>query len=246
MLHVLRCKELAMLEVHHPARLCGGYGQCGLHAEVCRDLQHIHDLGSFSGLLGIMDIRQHRKAELLLDLRQCLDALREARAVVVLRAAAVVLLEARLEDDLHAQPGGDLPEPLRRLHHDGLLFDDAGTCDQEQLIGATLDVADRNEMLRRHLSFQANLRGERVPEPDRGGPMLLPCSRPRHRCGRRAAVWTAGAHGRPSGHSARSRTRTSFLPKSIASESTNPSTSMPSSSVGERVRFHTSKMWKSP
>src|SRR5690554_6408099 len=89
-----------------------------------------------------MDIGEDRQLELPLDLLEQPQAFFESGTLVVVERAAVVLRERRLEDQRHAEVLGDAFQSLGGPHHQRLGFDDAGPADQEQLIGAAVDVAD--------------------------------------------------------------------------------------------------------
>ena len=142
--HVVGRDELAVLDVHDGAGLRRGDDELRLHAEVCRDLDDVDDLGRRRRLIRVVDVGEDRQLELALHLLEQLEALLEARALVEVERATVVLRERRLEDHRDAEVRRDLLRALRGAHHQRLGLDNAGPGDQEQLIGAAVDVADHD------------------------------------------------------------------------------------------------------
>src|SRR5690606_35020327 len=142
LVHVVRRDELSVLDVDHGPGLSGRHDELGLHAEIRRDLQDIDDLGGRRGLRRVVDVGQDRQLELPLDLLEQLQPFLEARTLVVVERAAVVLLERRLEDQRHAEILGDPFQSLGGAHHQRLGFDDARSADQKQSIGPAVDIAD--------------------------------------------------------------------------------------------------------
>ena len=63
--HVPRREELALLDVDDTAGLGRGHEEIGLTAQERRDLQHVDGFGDPRALRGLMDIGEHRHAELL-------------------------------------------------------------------------------------------------------------------------------------------------------------------------------------
>ena len=97
--HVFGGEELAVLEVDDSARFSGLNHQSRLHAEVGGNLENVHHIGHGRNLVGIMNVREEREAKLLLDFLKNFEAFVHTRPHVVVHAAAVVLLEARLVND---------------------------------------------------------------------------------------------------------------------------------------------------
>ena len=136
--HVVRCKELTVFQVHHragPGRL--GH-QCGLHAQVGGDLDHVAYFGGCLHLARVMHVGEQGEAEFLLHLLQHLQSFVQSGTHVELHAAAVVLHEAALVDHGHLRPLAHFAQFLGGAHHDALLLDHARTTDQEQLVAAAL------------------------------------------------------------------------------------------------------------
>src|SRR5690606_14928865 len=73
-----------------------------------------------------------RHADLALDLGQHLQALLQAWAAETAGAGAISLVEAGLEDEVHAQPRSDLLQPAGGVQLQLQRFDHAGAGDQEQ------------------------------------------------------------------------------------------------------------------
>ncbi len=140
--HVVRCKELPVLQVDHGTGLRGLGHQRGLHAEVGRDLQYIAYLSGGFHLAGIVDVREQRESEFLLHPLQHLKPLVQAWPHVELHAAAVVLHEAALVDHGHLGALAHLTELFRGAHHDALVLDHTRAGNEEQLIGTAINVAD--------------------------------------------------------------------------------------------------------
>src|SRR5690606_35106780 len=101
--HVPRRQKLALLDIHDTSRLGGSNQQIGLAAEKCRDLQDIDHRSNCGALLFSVDIRQHRKAELLLEIRKNFHCLFEADSTLSLQGCAIGLVEAGLVDKTDAE-----------------------------------------------------------------------------------------------------------------------------------------------
>ncbi len=128
--HVLRRKELAMFDVDHSP--CPGcfYDQRGLHAEICRDLDHIADFCGRRSLAGVMDIGQERKAEILLDPLQHFQPFIKTGPHVKIDVAAIILGEAALASR-EGSTSRFTFERFRCTQHHALLLDHARTAYEE-------------------------------------------------------------------------------------------------------------------
>ena len=142
--HVLGRQELAVLDVDDGARFGRRDDELRLHAQVRGNLDDVANLTGRRRLIRIVDVREDRQIELLLDLLEHAKAGLEPGTLVVLERAAVVLRERRLEDQRNAEALRDAFEPLGGTHHQRLFLDDARPGDQKQLIGAAIDVADED------------------------------------------------------------------------------------------------------
>jgi hypothetical protein len=91
--HFRRRKELPLLDVHYFAGLGCGDQQIGLPAKERGDLQDIDNLARFRRLLVRMDIGEHGKAQLILDLLQNRQPLLDAGATIGLDRRPVRFVE---------------------------------------------------------------------------------------------------------------------------------------------------------
>ena len=78
--HVERGEELALLEVHDPARARRGDDQIRLPDEERRDLEDVGDLGGARRLPRFVDVGQDRHARRLADAREDAQPFVDARA----------------------------------------------------------------------------------------------------------------------------------------------------------------------
>ena len=98
---------------------------------------HVDDFGRRRRLIRVVDVGEDRQLELALHLLEQLEPFVEARSLVEVERAAVVLRERRLEDHRDAEVRRDLLQALRRAHHQRLRLDDArarrsGTADRSR------------------------------------------------------------------------------------------------------------------
>src|SRR5690606_22955025 len=93
MVHAFRSVELAVFDVDHAAGCRGGDHKIRMHTEVCRNLKNVYGISRCTGLVRIMDVGQHREAELLANASQQFYALVQTRDDIIMQAAAVVFLE---------------------------------------------------------------------------------------------------------------------------------------------------------
>ena len=107
--------------------------EIGLPAQECRRLQHIDYFRHGADVVLVVDVRQQRQAELALYLGEDFQSLVHAQAAKRFARTAVCLVVGRLEDERHAEPGGDLLEPagrfdlqFQRLHHAGPRYQEEG------------------------------------------------------------------------------------------------------------------------
>ena len=139
-LHVPGREELALLHIDRLAGLGGCDQKIGLAAQEGRDLDHVHRLGGQRGLLGGVDIGQHRQAGGVADLledRQRGFQTHPARALV---RGAVRLVVGGLVDQSDIEPVGDLAQLLGDFQPVFPAFQLAGTRDQgEPAVIADLD-----------------------------------------------------------------------------------------------------------
>jgi hypothetical protein len=139
--HVFRGDELRLLDVDDPAvprgRLGGRLHQVGLPREERRDLDDLADGGGRCGLGGFVDVGRHRQPRFFADAGKDLQALLQPRPAEAMDARAVRLVEARLEDERHVEPGRRLGQPPGRVEHELLALDDARSGDKQQRLAAT-------------------------------------------------------------------------------------------------------------
>ena len=88
--------------------------EIGLAREECGGLKHVDDLGDRRDLRDVVNVGQNRNVELGADLFQDAETFVHAGSAIALVAAAIGLVEARLEDEVDAKAVGDALEPLRR------------------------------------------------------------------------------------------------------------------------------------
>src|SRR3954471_10531423 len=106
--------------------------EVGLPGEEGRRLKHVDDRGHRRDLRDVVDVSEDRNIQRVLHLLEHAKALVHARSAEAFVAAAVGLVEARLEDEVDAEPTGDVLEALRRAQLKVLAFNHAGAGDQKQ------------------------------------------------------------------------------------------------------------------
>ncbi len=131
-LHVPRRQELALLDVDRLAGIADVADEVGLPHQEGRGLQDVDDRGDFVQRGVFVDVGQDRHADLLLDLCQDLQALFQAGAAEAVAGGAVGLVEAGLEDEVHAQLAGDLLQATGHVQLQLHRLDHAWAGDQEQ------------------------------------------------------------------------------------------------------------------
>ena len=140
--HVFGREELAVLEVDDSACFSRLNHQGRLHAEVGGNLENVHDVRHGSDLVGVVNVREQREAELLLYFLKDFEAFVHAGPHVVVDATAVILLKARLVDDAGEGEGLlDFREFFRDFEHGVTRFNHAGAADEEELVASEGDGA---------------------------------------------------------------------------------------------------------
>ena len=130
--HLLRGHELALLHVHRPPGPPAGDEQVGLPGEERGDLEDVDDLRRDGRLLGLVDVGQHRHAELVLHPLEDDQPVGQPRPAEAGVARAVGLVEAGLEDVRQPELVADaFHVPRDRQAQVGRL-DHAGAGDDEQ------------------------------------------------------------------------------------------------------------------
>src|SRR5690606_4207624 len=123
---------LPLLQVDRlPAARDGG-DEVRLPAEQRRSLQNVDDLRDLVERRVLVDVGQHRNADLALDPLEDPQPCGEPRPAEAVDRRAVRLVERRLEDERHPEPAGNRREPLGRMQHERLAFDHARTGDDEK------------------------------------------------------------------------------------------------------------------
>ena len=132
--HVLRCHELAFLDVERLARLGGSYHQIGLSAQESRNLQHVRHLRDTDGLIRIMYVREDRDAEILFDPFQNPQTIFQARSRVRIDFETICLAVRTLEYEGYSLTRGDLLYVLAGFQNKLLRFDHAGARYESQRV----------------------------------------------------------------------------------------------------------------
>ena len=135
--HVVRCQELALLDIDRLARLRTGADEVGLAAQEGRRLQHIHHGGHGLDLVDLVDVGEDRHADFLLDLGQDLQTLLHAQATERGTRRTVGLVEGRLVDERDTQFRRDLLQGTGGVERHLLGLDHAGAGDQEERVFQT-------------------------------------------------------------------------------------------------------------
>ena len=130
--HVVRRHELRLLDVHRLAAGRDRMDEIGLAGEEGGRLQHVDDLGDRPDLRDVVDVGQHRHADLVAHLGEDLQALVHARPAEARARRAIGLVEARLEDERHPDGRGQLLQSSGGLDREFTRFDRTGSGDQEQ------------------------------------------------------------------------------------------------------------------
>src|SRR6185436_16384362 len=110
-----------------------------LAAEERRDLEHVDDFRGALDLRDVVDVREHRYADVTPNDVENAEALLEPRPAKRGDRRTVRLVERRLEAIGHAGVGGDSCDALRHRARVPLAFDDARTGDEEELGAAGSD-----------------------------------------------------------------------------------------------------------
>ena len=111
--------------------------EIGLAREECGRLEHVYDLGRERDLGDVVDVGEDRHADRLADLLKDSQPFVDAGPAIALVAAAIGLVEARLEDEVHAEAPGDFLQLLGCPQLQFLALDDAWAGDQEQRLVET-------------------------------------------------------------------------------------------------------------
>ena len=106
--HIVRREELPLLHVDDRPRLCRRVQQIGLAREKGGDLEDVHNLRRRLRLTRLMNIGHNGNSELLLDLPQHLEPLREPRPAKAVIRRAICLVKGGLEHVGDAEPIRDL------------------------------------------------------------------------------------------------------------------------------------------
>ncbi len=130
--HVLRRKELPLLDVDRLAGARDGLDEIGLPAQEGGRLQHVHDRRHFRHMVGFVHIGQHRDAYLALHFGQDAQAFGHPGSAKRCARTAIRLVVGGLEDERDADRGADLLQLACDVDLELAGFDDAGTGDQEQ------------------------------------------------------------------------------------------------------------------
>ncbi len=131
-LHVPRRQKLALLDVHDASSLCRSDQQIGLTAEERRNLQDINHGSNFGTLLFRMDIGQHWKTELFLEIGEDFHCLFETDTALGLQGGTIGLVEARLVDQANPELVGHFLETASHIESVFTRFHLARACDQSK------------------------------------------------------------------------------------------------------------------
>ena len=153
-LHFGRRQELALLDVDRSSRCGDDVYEIGLAAEKRRGLQHVDGRRYFRDVVLVVDVGQHRHADLLLHLCEDLQPLVHPEAAVRLSGAAVGLVVGRFVDERHIELFADLLQRGRSIERHLARFDHARTGDEEQgLVEADFEAAKLHALKPRSRSW---------------------------------------------------------------------------------------------
>ena len=130
--HVPGREELALLEVDRLALRGDALDEVGLATQEGGRLQHVDHRGDLVERRVLVDVGQHRHADLLAHRREHPQARLDAGAAQAFVRRAVGLVERRLEHERHTTRGGQLVQAAGDVDAELLALDDAGTGDDEQ------------------------------------------------------------------------------------------------------------------
>jgi hypothetical protein len=148
--HLPRREELAFLQIDGLAEARDGDDEVRLPAEQRRRLQHVDDRSHLVERRVLVDIRQHRDAELGANSLEDAQTAVEAESAEACRGAAIRLVERRFEDERNAKLRGDRFQALGRAHDERLALDDARAGDQKKRsIRADLDTREPHALATR-------------------------------------------------------------------------------------------------
>ena len=125
---IVRRNELALLDIHDPARAPGRDQQIGLAAKKRRDLQNVGGLGGGFRLRWLVNVGQHRDNPRALIPARIRRPSFEPRSAIRRQAGAIGLVERRFEDEWP----GDLADRARQKVHVLLALDHARSGNQRQ------------------------------------------------------------------------------------------------------------------
>ncbi len=130
------CKELTLLDVDRTAGLGAGFKQVALAAQEGGNLQKVNKLRGVFSLLFCVDVCHNRALEFFPDFLEDAAAFFNARTTEALHAGAVSLIIGGFENELNPEACADVLDGLCHFPGKVLVFEGAGTEQEERLLPA--------------------------------------------------------------------------------------------------------------
>ena len=141
--HVARREKLPFLDVDGLAGSGDRADEVGLPAQECRRLQHVDRRGRSFDFLDLVNVGEHRHADLPAHLGEDLKTLLHAETAERLDRAAVRLVVGRFVDKRDAEAGRDLLQLARRVERELPRLDDArARYEEKRLIEPCFEAAE--------------------------------------------------------------------------------------------------------
>src|SRR5215510_5718500 len=141
-LHIVRRKELAFLDVDGAARAGDLNDQICLSRQECRNLQNICNFGGTPDLRDLVNVGKNDYTSLISHPAEYPQSLINARPAMRADRGAISFVVRRLEDVRNAESFRDRPDRVSHLERVRLTFDNARPGDDEQIFAANLDVTN--------------------------------------------------------------------------------------------------------
>ncbi len=147
-LHLAWAQELRLLDVDDVAGAGHGLHQIGLARQEGGQLDDVDHLGHRFGLMGLVQIGDHRHAEGRFQLLEDLHPLFQTRTAVGVDGGAVGLVPARLEHERDTQLGGHFHVLLAHGHRHVARFQHVHATEQhERFVVGDVDAIDLDILL---------------------------------------------------------------------------------------------------
>src|ERR1700719_262048 len=168
--HFRRREELPLLDVHHAPRFSRRHEQIRLPRKKRRNLQNIAHVSSRFHLRCLMHVCKNRQPSLLLNLRQNLQPILQARSTIRRNRSAIRLVIRSLENIRHAKLARHCPQFLRHHQRVLLALNHARPGSKKKRHPRTeLNFAYRELCSRRHLRLSSFIR---THQPKKVAPYL--------------------------------------------------------------------------